>query len=69
MATRKKKYLQGPGYKEKTFRTVGKLVEYLQTLPKSLPIKQGFNDGTVPIVFNEHVSWSSRFLEFKDSDE
>lgn len=66
---KQKKYLQGPLYKEKTFRTVGKLVEYLQTLPKSLPIKQGFHKGTIPSIVNEHVEWSDRYLEFTEPYE
>jgi len=66
---RKKKYLQGPDYKEKTFHTVGKLVEYLETLPKGLKIKQGFGRGTIPTIYNEHSEFSGRFLEFKESDD
>ena len=52
--------------KLKTCRTVGKLIEELQKLPKTLPIKQGFGDGTMPTVFN---STTSAFLEFEEVED
>lgn len=51
--------------KLKKCRTVGKLIEELQKLPKTLPIRQGFGDGVSIEVYN--ISTDAH-LEFEEID-
>lgn len=46
--------------------TVGELEKLLAKLPKDLPIKQGFDDGTKLVWFN--VGTPTECLEFEDND-
>ena len=49
--------------KLKKCKNVGKLIEELQKLPKSLPIRQGFGEGISIEVYN--IS-TDAFLEFEE---
>lgn len=48
-------------------QTVEQLIKELQKLPGGLPIKQGFCDGVVPVVFNNSRCHKPH-LEFEEND-
>ena len=51
------------------FGTVGDLIEALQTLPKNLPIRQGFGEGVHPVVYNARTDAHLEFTEVEDDPD
>ncbi len=49
--------------KLKKCKSVGKLIEELSRLPKTLPIRQGFGDGVKLVVYNSNTE---AFLELTE---
>lgn len=67
MAIPKKFYnVDEPGHPVKAY-TVGKLIEALQELPKSLRIRQGFANGCRVVVYN--VGSGDHHLAIEDNED
>ena len=52
--------------KLKKCRTVGALIKQLETLPKTLPIRQSFGLGVQPVVYNVKTDAHLEFEEVQD---